>query len=364
MKNNEKRNYSQVSNRIMTRYIMSCLILLLILVGGFFAAWFICSRFVWEFGNPLYDLLKLLQALSPFIIVVTFIAGTLILAHRAIKKPLQYLDDMIDAAKSLSHPTDDVIVLPRELNDIQNELNLAREQALRNIDAANEAVQRKNDLIMYLAHDLKTPLASVIGYLNLLQDEKELPEELRERYLGITLDKAERLEDLINEFFEIARFNLSNITLQYSRINLTRMLEQTIYEFAPMLKEKGLTCDFRVTEDMMLRCDAEKLQRVFDNILRNAVLYSFDGSQIHIAAQRQAETVVLKFTNHANTIPQEQLNRIFEQFYRLDAARNTSTGGAGLGLAIAKQIVELHGGTITAKSANERIEFTVILPIL
>ena len=131
-----------------------------------------------------------------------------------------------------------------------------------------------------------------------------------------------------------------------------------------MLKEKGLTCDFRATEDMMLRCDAEKLQRVFDNILRNAVLYSFDGAQIHIAAQRQAETVVLKFTNHANTIPQEQLNRIFEQFYRLDAARNTSTGGAGLGLAIAKQIVELHGGTITAKSANERIEFTVILPIL
>lgn len=138
----------------------------------------------------------------------------------------------------LSHPDDNPIELPEALNDIQSELNLAREQALRNIDAANDTVQRKNDLIMYLAHDLKTPLASVIGYLNLLHDEGQISEELREKYLTITLNKAERLEDLINEFFEIARFNLSTISLQYSRINLTRLLEQLIYEFKPMTKEK------------------------------------------------------------------------------------------------------------------------------
>lgn len=263
----------------------------------------------------------------------------------------------------LSHPDDNPIELPEALNDIQSELNLAREQALRNIDAANDTVQRKNDLIMYLAHDLKTPLASVIGYLNLLHDEGQISEELREKYLTITLNKAERLEDLINEFFEIARFNLSTISLQYSRINLTRLLEQLIYEFKPMTKEKNLSCRLSIAEDVMLRCDAEKIQRVFDNILRNAVIYSFENTDINIIATEQSGKLKIRFINHGDTIPEEKLERIFEQFYRLDAARSTKSGGAGLGLAIAKQIVELHGGIITAKSEQERIEFEVILPV-
>ncbi|MBR1390223.1 MAG: HAMP domain-containing histidine kinase [Lachnospiraceae bacterium] len=348
----------------MIRYILSCMTILLVLLGGYFLAWFICEYFfVWYADDPVYGMLKALQTLSPFLIALVFLIGVPVSAYFAIRKTLQYLDDVIDVAMNLSHPTEESIVLPGELSDVQNELNLAREQALRNIAAANDAIQRKNDLIMYLAHDLKTPLASVIGYLTLLHDEKEISDELREKYLGITLGKAERLEDLINEFFEIARFNLSNITLQYSKINLTRMLEQTVYEFAPMLQEKNLTCELDIGENTMLNCDAEKLQRVFDNILRNAVLYSYRDSSIHIAMEWQEKTVVLKFTNHGDTISQEKLNRIFEQFYRLDAARGTDIGGAGLGLAIAKQIVELHGGTIAANSENELVEFTVELPV-
>lgn len=222
--------------------------------------------------------------------------------------------------------------------------------------------QRKNDLIMYLAHDLKTPLASVIGYLNLLHDEMQIPDELREKYLAISLDKAEHLEDLLNEFFEIAKFNLTNITLQYSRINLTRLFEQLLYEFQPMFHEKKLNCNLSIAEDTMLNCDAKKIQRVFDNLLRNAVIYSFDGTDIDITVTRQNQNLAIQFANCGNTILEEQLERIFEQFYRLDTSRATS-GGAGLGLAVAKQIVELHHGTITAKSGEERIEFEVVLPL-
>ena len=160
------------------------------------------------------------------------------MAVASINRAVRNLNNMVEAAKKLSHPDETPIELPEELSNIQDELNLAREQALRNIDTANDALQRKNDLIMYLAHDLKTPLASVIGYLNLLRDEGQISEELREKYLSISLNKAERLEDLIDEFFEIARFNLSTVTLQYSRINLTRLLEQLTYEFKPMLREK------------------------------------------------------------------------------------------------------------------------------
>lgn len=114
----------------------------------------------------------------------------------------------------------------------------------------------------------------------------------------------------------------------------------------------------------MLRCDADKIQRVFDNLLKNAVIYSYEGTEINIAVTRQGENAQITFTNHGDTIPEEKLERIFEQFYRLDASRSTSSGGAGLGLAIAKQIVELHKGTVMAVSENETAIFTVILPVL
>lgn len=145
---------------------------------------------------------------------------------------------------------------------------------------------------------------------------------------------------------------------------MTRMLEQLTYEFKPMFLEKNLKCEFEIAPDTMIKCDVNKMQRVFDNLLRNAVNYSFDDSTIHIAVKQNGENLCIQFTNCGNTIPKEKLVRIFEQFYRLDVARSSRSGGAGLGLAIAKEIVELHNGTITAKSENEQIEFTVTLPLL
>ena len=341
---------------------MSCLVWAVIVVVGFvFAGWF-CMLIKWDRGSLLYRLLIFVEEYSLFFIALAIFGGMFILAIIFIRRALRYLDNMADAAKSLSHPGEEPIELPVELSGVQNELNLAREQALRNIDAANDAVRRKNDLIMYLAHYLKTTLASVIGYLNLLRDEVRISEELREKYLSISLDKAERLEELINEFFEIARFNLSTVTLEYSKINLTRLLEQLTYEFKHMLKEKNLSCKLNIAADVMLLCDADKIQRVFDNLLRNAVIYSYENSEIEIAAESRIEEIIITFSNCGNTIPPEKLDRIFEQFYRLDAARGTS-GGAGLGLAIARQIAELHGGKITARSEREKIEFEVTLPV-
>lgn len=131
-----------------------------------------------------------------------------------------------------------------------------------------------------------------------------------------------------------------------------------------MLLEKNLKCELEIAPDTMIKCDVNKMQRVFDNLLRNAVNYSFDDSTIHIAVKQNGENLCIQFTNCGNTIPKEKLVRIFEQFYRLDVARSSRSGGAGLGLAVAKEIVELHNGTITAKSENEQIEFTVTLPLL
>lgn len=254
------------------------------------------------------------------------------------------------------------IILSPELVTTEKKLNTVR-QTLEKQKANTQLVeQRKNDLIVYLAHDLKTPLTSVLGYLTLLRDERQISDELREKYLSISLDKAERLEDLINEFFEITRFNLSNITLEFSKVNLTRMLEQLIYEFKPMFLDKNLQCVLNSAPDLMIKCDVNKMQRVFDNLLRNAVNYSFNDTVIDITVTQLEKMLKIKFRNHGDTISHEKLNQIFEQFYRLDAARATKRGGAGLGLAISKEIVGLHGGEITANSEDEIINFELTMP--
>ena len=279
-----------------------------------------------------------------------------------IRKPLDFLDELAEAAEQLTQPEGEPIALSPELSILEEHLNWAHSQALRDQRAAREAEQRKNDLVVYLAHDLKTPLTSVIGYLTLLRDEPGLSPELRARYTSVALDKAERLEDLINEFFDVTRFNLTHMELEKRPCDLSRMLQQVASEFAPMLEERELTCRLDLPETLPYSCDPDKLARVFDNLLRNACHYSEAGTAVAIAAQVEEGETVLTFTNTGVTIPPDKLGRIFEQFFRLDSSRASRTGGAGLGLAIAREIVELHGGTIAAQSQDGVTTFTVRLP--
>ena len=181
------------------------------------------------------------------------------------------------------------------------------------------------------------------------------------RYTGVALDKAERLEDLINEFFDITRFNLTHLELEKRPVDLVRMLQQVVDEFDPLLVERDLDCVLELPDTLEYVCDSDKLARVFDNLVRNACYYSPLSTYIKISAAVEEEAIVLAFTNYGVTIPPEKLERIFEQFFRLDSSRASGTGGAGLGLAIAKEIVQLHGGTISAQSADGVTTFTVCL---
>ena len=321
------------------------------------------NSFFMEFDAAYNLYYQLLRNNIDLIMIVSMMIAFLIIFRLYLNWFTKYFEEISNGIDSLINEKSEDISLSSELFPMERKLNTVKHTIERQKSDMQSAEQRKNDLIMYLAHDLKTPLASVIGYLNLLHDEKQISDELREKYLSVSLDKAERLEDLINEFFEISKYNLSTITLEYNKINLARLLEMLLYEFQPMLKEKNLTCNLSVSDDITMKCDANKIQRVFDNLLRNAVIYSFDGTDIDITVTEQGGNAVINFTNHCDTIPMEKLDRIFEQFYRLDAARNTGSGGAGLGLAIAKQITTLHSGTITAKSENETVEFEVTLPV-
>ena len=372
-RNSERDDYRLLKNKLLIRTfgMLFFAFALLATMYSLFLRGHIANVFVGFLDNFVYhDYDRALNVYSMYIrdyrslffIVLSLILFAIILRFY-LNEFSKYFKEINRSIDALIEENSGDIVLPSELTAIEKKINHIKHTLEQRKLAAELAEQRKNDLVVYLAHDLKTPLTSVIGYLTLLRDESQISEELREKYLSISLEKAERLEDLINEFFEITRFNLSDITLEYSRVNLTRLLEQLTYEFKPMLLEKNLKCELEITSNVMLKCDVNKMRRVFDNLLRNAVNYSFDDGTIHIVATQNENNLSIKFTNCGNTIPQEKLERIFEQFYRLDTARSSRSGGAGLGLAIAKEIVELHNGTITAKSENEVIEFEVTIPL-
>lgn len=277
---------------------------------------------------------------------------------------LHNFDKTWRSLSAIFNDEEEVRSFSRGFSDVEIALKDMKHSVYRTNQIAALSEARKNDLVMYLAHDLKTPLTSVIGYLSLLQEAPDMPASQRAKYVDITLEKAYRLEQLINEFFEITRFNLHEITLERNRIDLGLMVRQIADEFYPMLKDKNLEISVEIPQQIVMLADADKLARVFGNLLRNAVAYSYENTTIRIGAQQKGNDVMIRVRNQCDEIPPDKLLRLFEKFFRADQSRVSATGGSGLGLAIAKQIVELHGGTITASSTPAHTDFTVTLPYL
>lgn len=314
-----------------------------------------------EFAIQLYQGIFLQH--KGFWTMLMLLAIFLVLFLRMLKRYTQYfrlVDDKLD--EMLEDSPAAPVELPAELEFMGDKLERIKTTLKERQRAALESEQRKNDLVVYLAHDIKTPLTSVIGYLSLLDEAPDMPPEQRAKYTSITLEKAYRLEALINEFFEITRFNLQHIELEREQVRLDVMLAQLADEFYPILVQQEKQTEIAVEPGLTVFADPDKLARVFNNILKNAVAYSYDGSVIEIAGRQVGRQVVVAFRNRGRQIPPHQLDTIFEKFYRLDSARSTNSGGAGLGLAIAKEIVTLHGGAITAESDAQYTTFTVTLP--
>lgn len=345
---------------------------LTILVGGF-----ILEYFLEDSSN---DLVKLLTSVhvqeesarhwywrvignnKDFFLVIGFLCLFSLFFYAALLKMVKYLNQVETGIDNIVLDSADSIHMITELKPIETRLNEIKQILKKQEQEVIEGEKKKNDLIAFLAHDLKTPLTSIVAYLTMLDSYQDMPEEERQRYTHIALEKSIRLGELISEFFEITKFNLQDIVLEPVELNLSMMLEQLADELYGVLREKNLTCEVEAAEDMVVYGDADKLARVFDNILRNAVSYCYPNTKIRIQAEMTEEGNRIVVSNRGKQIPKEQLGTIFEKFYRLDEARHSTTGGAGLGLAIAKEIVELHGGTIRAESDEEETRFIVMLP--
>jgi two-component system sensor histidine kinase VanS len=279
------------------------------------------------------------------------------------EKPFSYLNDILTATSSIYEQDDKSITLPAPLETIENYLNELRSDVQDSKLAVQNAEQRKNDMISYLAHDLKTPLTSIIGYLSLLSDTPDMSMAERAKCVQITIEKAQRLEKMINEFFDITQYNLQQVELEKETIDLYYMLVQLSDEFYPLLSANGNTINLLADENLTIYADPVRLARVFNNILKNAISYSYSNTEIIVTGKKVQSNVIISFQNRGKTIPKEKLTALFDKFFRLDEARTTNTGGAGLGLAIAKDIITLHGGSITAESDNETTTFIVSLPL-
>lgn len=359
----KRRLQRQLSGRLIRELFVKLLVSIVVMGLLFGAAYWVCSRMIWYETMPLYPLVHGVHIYMGQVFLVLLLLVVLVMCWWNFRRFAILLDRVVEAVGDVYEGRDEAVRLPDELGEVENQLNQMMLKARVDRERVREAEQRKNDLIVYMAHDLKTPLTSVIGYLTLLHDEKELSGELKDKYLDVALRKSERLEELINEFFEITRFSTKKLVLEPAKTNLSRMLTQITYEFNPVLRDKNLAWDFNIPDNIEIVCDTDKLERAVDNLIRNAINYSFPDTAIQFTLVPLAGSVQICIQNQGNTIPTEKLERIFEQFYRLDAARSSDTGGAGLGLAIAKEIVELHHGIITAYSADELIRFTIQLPL-
>lgn len=332
---------------------------LLLIVGKF-----VCEniRRTWYSDDMVYIFLKWIEEKQVSIILITMMISAVFLAFYRFYRLEKEMMGIYHALDIIYEEKDENILLAMELGQMENQLNELRIKNKSDKQAAKEANQRKNELVMYMAHDLKTPLTSVIGYLTLVCEEKGIPWDVKEKYMEIALRKAHRLEELTNEFFDITRFNFSHMLLEKTSVNLSVMLQQILSEFRTEFDKKGLCVEEKIEADCRLLCDVEKLERVFDNILKNILNYSYSNSKI-IVCLRKTEKNMLEIVteNQGKTIPEEMQEHIFEQFFRLDSSRTSERGGAGIGLAVAKEIITLHGGEISCTSENEKIRFRIVL---
>lgn len=250
----------------------------------------ICSSVIWYEGDFFYDILRNI-GYSFTTLLIIWLIGFSIIVIKCLYKTLSYVDSIVDASALLISDKEEDIVLPEDLLDVEKRMNQIKKQARKNLRLAQENEQRKNDLIVYLAHDIKPPLTSMIGYLSLLNEINDMPLKQRVKYINIALEKSYRLEDLINELFDISRFNAETIILSKEELNLTMMLEQIVDDFYPILKENNKEITIKSDDKIIIYADSDKIARVFGNIIKNAINYSINNDKIEIEVKNETNNI-------------------------------------------------------------------------
>lgn len=296
--------------------------------------------------------------------ILIFSVSFALMQHRQV----QYMQKLSIAMHKISNgdlTTTVDIEGDNELSQMAMELNQMAEQVRSLMEREREAERTKNDLITNVAHDLRTPLTSIIGYLELLSSNRPLDEEMRKKYLSIAYQKSCHLQVLIEDLFGFTSLGYGKITAKMAELDIVNLLAQLLDEFYPIFEQNHLEYSYNTNvSSKIIVGDGTLLARLFDNLLNNAVKYGNDGKMINVILNAEETAVTIQVINFGSIIPANELNTIFEKFYRMEQSRSTQTGGTGLGLAIAKNIVDVHNGSITAESSLNGTIFKVVLPTI
>ncbi len=283
------------------------------------------------------------------------------------KSFLDYISRISAAMQNISEGDFNTVLEVRgddEFSTMADNLNQMAQDLKELMEKEREAERTKNELITNVAHDLRTPLTSIIGYLELLSQKPDLPQEIRCKYIDIAFNKARRLEKLIEDLFGFTKLNYGKISMNVTQVDIVKLLEQLLEEFYPSFSEKNLYYELDTNvQSQKIMADADLIARLFDNLINNAIKYGAEGKKIIVKIRTDDETVSISVVNYGYVIPEEELPLLFNKFYRVEQSRSTHTGGTGLGLAIAKNIVDMHGGTIDVKSDLDGTVFTVRLQV-
>lgn len=365
MKNNMGGSYrARVLTHIVYSAIITCLVEVFLITNLSMVA-----KYMQQKGQ--------ISALSQFIleqhtavVILYVLFGILIFSvtFMLLEEPgIRYMGRISDAVESISQGnlgTEVDVTGDDEFSAMAANLNKMASDIRTLMDKEREAERTKNELITNVAHDLRTPLTSIIGYLELLAGNTKVPAEMEHKYIEIAYSKARRLEKLIEDLFGFTKLNYGKIAMHVGQLDIVKLLSQLLEEAYPNFVEKNLSYDLQSNVPAKtISADGNLLARLFDNLIGNAIKYGADGKRVLVKIHAEDDTVTVSVTNYGYVIPADELPLLFNKFYRVEQSRSTTTGGTGLGLAIAKEIVDMHGGTISVSSDLNGTVFTVKLQV-
>ncbi|MCU6707996.1 ATP-binding protein [Paenibacillus sp. J5C_2022] len=252
-----------------------------------------------------------------------------------------------------------------ELGEIASNINDMAERLQTMIHKERMVEAAKMELITNVSHDLRTPLTSIIGYLNLLLDDDYQNLTEHKRYIRNAFYKTQQLKKLIDDLFEYTRLTSGTVQLGFQAVDLRSLFNQIINEFEPLAQQNGITVSVEMEQGEATGwIDAEMFVRAVDNLLMNALKFSVRPSEITIKLYRKKENIGFVIENLAEPIAEHQLERLFERFYKVDASRSEQNmpQGAGLGLSIARSIIMHHGGSLNLAYDQGRFAFRIDIP--
>ena len=364
MRDNLKQSYrgtTILNLALATGVTMLVLLLLLIKIDVLHGALVNFSKYLDVYQPSLIErfttLFITLICIAVFVVVFLLLQNTQVAYVKKIAAVMNELSKGNLDAEVPVEGGDELAYLASTLNCMADDI-----QTLIAKERATEA--SKNELITNVAHDLRTPLTAILGYLELIESNPDLDKETCQKYVSIAVNKAKQLQQLIEDLFEFTKFSYGKLALDIERVDIVKLLEQVIDEFYPVFEQHDMECEFKTEiKSLMMNGDGALLARLFDNLLNNAAKYGSEGKLVIVELFYTEPVITINVTNFGPEIPENEIPLLFEKFYRVEQSRSSSTGGTGLGLAIVKSIAELHGGEVGCTSENGHTTFTVRLPV-